>query len=112
MKKRVISGCVTVMRRCVWICSRKSGTTDPREPSTLPKRTAEQIVGDFPARCHISSSVSRFVAPITDEGLTALSLEIITTRPTPSASQSVSSSSTFALRSVSPSNRFPSAHGV
>ncbi len=39
MKNRSTSGCVTVTGppRAIWAV--KAGTTDPREPSTLPKRT-------------------------------------------------------------------------
>ena len=37
--KRVISGSVTVTGPPAAICSRKRGSTEPREPSTLPKRT-------------------------------------------------------------------------
>ena len=44
MKKRVISGCVTVTGPPAAICSRKRGITLPVEPSTLPKRTMTKRV--------------------------------------------------------------------
>ena len=40
MKKRVMSGSVTVTGPPAAIWRRKIGTTEPEEPSTLPKRTA------------------------------------------------------------------------
>ncbi len=40
MKKRVTSGWVTVTGPPSMICFWNSGTTEPLEPSTLPKRTA------------------------------------------------------------------------
>ena len=50
MKKRVISGCVTVTGppRSIW--RRKIGITEPDEPSTLPKRTATNRVVDVVAQ--------------------------------------------------------------
>ncbi len=44
MKKRVISGSVTVTGPPAAIWRRKIGTTEPEEPSTLPKRTAQKAV--------------------------------------------------------------------
>ena len=44
MKKRSISGCVTVTGPPSAICFLKMGMTDPFEPSTLPKRTAANTV--------------------------------------------------------------------
>ena len=44
MKKRVISGSVTVTGPPAAIWRRKIGTTEPEEPSTLPKRTAQNAV--------------------------------------------------------------------
>jgi hypothetical protein len=39
MKKRATSGSVTVSGPPAASCRANSGTTDPVEPSTLPKRT-------------------------------------------------------------------------
>ena len=44
MKKRVISGSVTVTGPPAAIWRRKIGTTEPEDPSTLPKRTAQKAV--------------------------------------------------------------------
>ena len=44
MKKRVMSGWVTVTGPPRSICDLKIGTTEPDEPRTLPKRTAEKRV--------------------------------------------------------------------
>ena len=44
MKNRVISGSVTVTGPPAAIWRRKIGTTEPEEPSTLPKRTAQNAV--------------------------------------------------------------------
>src|SRR5690554_7549103 len=70
-----------------WICSRKIGTTLPLEPSTLPKRTEQNLVcapsGDWRRASESTySSVIRLVAPITEVGLTALSVEISTNAET------------------------------
>ena len=74
-----MSGCVTVTGRWFAICSRKSGTTEPDEPSTLPKRTAQNEVGASSAfRARMARSAASFVRPITDTGFTALSVEIST----------------------------------
>ena len=45
MKKRVISGCVTVTGPPRAICLRKIGMTLPDEPRTFPKRTPQNLVG-------------------------------------------------------------------
>ena len=44
MKKRVMSGCVTVTGPPLAIWRRKIGITLPEEPSTLPNRTATKRV--------------------------------------------------------------------
>jgi hypothetical protein len=44
MKKRVISRSVTVTGPPLRIWRRKIGTTEPDEPSTFPKRTAQNAV--------------------------------------------------------------------
>ena len=84
MKNRVMSGCVTVTGPPRAICSLNFGITLPLEPSTLPKRTAENTVPDpCVARCDSTRSAARLLAPITFVGLTALSVLIITNRSTP-----------------------------
>jgi hypothetical protein len=65
------------------ICSLKMGMTLPAEPSTLPKRTATNGCGSLrESRSWMYSSATRLVAPITEVGFTALSVEIITKRST------------------------------
>ena len=87
-----MSGCVTVSGppRSNWRWN--SGTTEPVLPSTLPKRTVMQRMPRPVARAAMSSawqyiSASRFDAPITEVGFTALSVEIstIARAPTPRA---------------------------
>ena len=79
IKKRVMSGSVSVIGPPSSICFLNLGTTDPEDPSTLPKRTIEILVvfwsRDFACR---TSSAVRLVAPIALVGLTALSVEIST----------------------------------
>ena len=80
MKKRVISGWVTVTGppRSIW--RRKIGITLPEEPSTLPKRTAMKRVGmscRWPKAWTIHSQ-SAFDWPITVFGFTALSVDTST----------------------------------
>ena len=76
MKYRFISGCVIVTGPPRAICSRNSGITDSADPSTFPNRTATfRVANRCPSSC-TTSSATRFVAPITDEGRTALSVEI------------------------------------
>ena len=75
-----MSGWVIVTGPPCSICFLKSGTTDPEEPSTLPKRTIENTVR-VPLRSAAAwkiSSAARFEAPITLVGRTALSVEIRT----------------------------------
>ena len=75
-----MSGWVIVTGPPASICRRNSGTTDPDEPSTLPKRTIENIVR-APLRRAAAwkiSSAARLEAPITLVGRTALSVEIRT----------------------------------
>ena len=70
-------------RPALRICSRKRGTTLPLLPRTLPKRTIENEV-PLPTACAwTTSSASRFDAPITLVGFTALSVEIKMKRSTP-----------------------------
>ncbi len=79
------SGCVTVTGPPRAICSLKSGTTLPADPSTLPKRTAVTLVREERARSRTTSSATRFVAPMTELGFTALSVEMRTKRRAPQA---------------------------
>ncbi len=61
------------------ICSRNKGTTEPDEPSTLPKRTMVKRVAEFSsAKPCKTNSASRLLAPIVLVGRTALSVEINT----------------------------------
>ena len=77
MKKRVMSGCVTVTGPPRAICSRKRGITLPALPNTLPKRTMTNCV-TLPCRLWQTISAKRLDAPITDVGLTALSVDTST----------------------------------
>ena len=86
MKYRVQSRCVTVSGPPRAICSLKIGTTLPADPSTFPNRTAVTFVREVRARSRTTSSATRFVAPITEEGFTALSVEMRTKRFAPHAS--------------------------
>ena len=73
-----MSGWVIVTGPPGSICRLKSGTTEPDEPSTLPKRTIENTVR-APLRIAAAwkiSSAARFEAPITLVGRTALSVEM------------------------------------
>ena len=75
---------VTVSFPVVDSCLRKIGITLPTLPRTLPNRTATNTVGPCRmAMLWITSSASRFVAPITFVGRTALSVETRTNRSTP-----------------------------
>ena len=74
MKKRVMSGWVTVTGPPRAICSENRGITLPALPNTLPKRTRTNCV-PLPCRLWQTISASRFDAPITFVGLTALSVE-------------------------------------
>ena len=60
--------------------------TLPFEPSTLPKRTAENTVLDVRAYSCTTISPMRFVAPMTLVGFTALSVEMKMKRAAPNAS--------------------------
>ena len=84
IKKRVISGCVTVTGPPLAICSRNLGITLPLLPNTLPKRTITKCVADFapPSKLWQTISAKRLLAPITLVGFTALSVEISTNRST------------------------------
>ena len=93
MKKRVISGWVTVTGPPRAICLRKIGMTEPDEPSTLPKRTATKRVltsGLWPSVSMIHSQ-SAFDWPITVFGATALSVEISTNTSTPASAATCAS---------------------
>src|SRR5205085_7410336 len=87
MKYLTMSGCVTVTGPPASICALNFGTTEPFEASTLPKRTAIRRGGGADRRQTANSassawayiSASRLVAPSTDTGSIALSVEMITT---------------------------------
>ena len=99
MKKRVISGCVTVTGppRAIW--RRKIGITEPDEPSTLPKRTATNRVATSARWPHVSTihSQSAFDCPMTVCGFAALSVETSTNRFAPN---STATSATVRVPSV------------
>ena len=61
MKKRRMSGCVTVTGPPAAICFLKMGITLPFDPSTLPKRTATYLVRPF-WRARSRSSATRWPA--------------------------------------------------
>jgi hypothetical protein len=99
MKKRVISGWVTVTGppRSIW--RRKIGITLPDEPSTLPNRTATNRVA-MSLRAPYASTIHSqraFDCPITVFGLTALSVETSTKR---SARNSIATSAITRVASV------------
>ena len=82
MINRVMSGSVRVTGPPFRICSRKMGMTEPREPSTLPKRVeANSVLPD--RRLLLAAVMSRspisLEVPITLVGLTALSELVNTT---------------------------------
>ena len=87
MKKRVISGCVTVTGppRSIW--RRKIGITDPEDASTLPKRTATKRVSMSLRSANDSTIHSQraFDWPSRFCGFAALSVEISTKRSTPAS---------------------------
>ncbi len=59
-----------------WICFLKRGMTLPREPRTLPNRTAQKRVFDFLESVWTTISAALLVAPMMLTGFTALSVEI------------------------------------
>src|SRR5919199_5232169 len=70
---------VTVTGPPLAIWRAKIGTTEPDEPSTLPKRTAAYAVsGQRAPAASIAHSASAFDAPMTVAGTTALSVETST----------------------------------
>ena len=81
------------------ICFRKIGITLPDEPSTFPKRTAQNRVSASARWPHASTihSHSAFDCPITVFGFTALSVETRTNRLAPN---STATSATFRVTSV------------
>ena len=103
MKKRRISGCVTVTGPPAAIWLWKRGITLPLDPSTLPNRTAMNSVAVNPVLCRArsrklspaarhTSSATRLVAPMTFAGRTALS-ELTSTKS--SASPRAAASATL-----------------
>src|SRR5438046_1400448 len=79
-------GSVTVTGPPAAIWRRKIGTTDPDEPSTLPKRTVVNTVfGKRRCRPSTAHSAIAFDAPITVAGRTALSVDTSTKRLEPAS---------------------------
>ena len=78
MKNRVTSGWVTVTGDPLASCSRTTWSSEPRLPSTLPNRTEHMVVVGEPACAPTTISASRLVAPSTEVGLAALSVEMST----------------------------------
>ena len=89
MKKRVISGFVTVTGppRSIW--RRKIGITEPDEPSTFPNRTATNRVATSSRRAYDSTihSHTAFDWPSRFFGFAALSVEMKTNRSTPNSTE-------------------------
>ena len=87
-----MSGWVTVTGPPRAICALNTGTTEPTEPSTLPKRTAisrVRVAGRIAAcsasRAWATISAKRLVTPSCETGSIALSVEIITRARAPAA---------------------------
>ena len=81
-----------------------SGTTEPLEPSTLPKRTDTYCVpANSAATACTTCSARRLVAPITLVGFTALSVDTSTKRaaPTSPATRAACSVPSTLVRSAS-----------
>ncbi len=100
----MISGWVTVTGPPAAIWRWNSGTTEPLEPSTLPKRTMLKRVPAWAlATPWHTSSARRLLAPITLVGRTALSVDTNTKLSTPAstAAQAVSRVPITLLRSPS-----------
>ena len=75
---------VTGPPAAIW--RRKIGTTEPDEPSTLPKRTlAKRVSGYRESAASTAHSASAFEAPMTVAGATALSVETSTNVRTPAS---------------------------
>ena len=92
-----MSGCVTVTGPPRAICALNFGTTEPTDPSTLPKRTAiSRVEPPRPMNSASSAwqyiSAKRLVAPSIETGSMALSVEIITMAAAPA---STAASATF-----------------
>src|SRR3984893_8693988 len=91
MKYRTISGWVTVTGPPASIWALNFGTTEPLEARTLPKRTAIRRMGGLPPLVLMRTASSawqyisarRLVAPSTETGSIALSVEIITMASAP-----------------------------
>ena len=65
---------VTGPPAAIW--RRKIGTTEPEDPSTLPKRTlAKRVSGKRASAASTAHSASALEAPMTVAGSTALSVE-------------------------------------
>ncbi len=86
MTNRVIPGSVRVMGLPLRICSLKTDTTEPLEPSTLPNRVDEKMGPCCWRRLLLAAVISRspisLDVPMTLVGLTALSELVKIARPT------------------------------
>src|SRR5450756_2680626 len=102
-----MSRCVTVTGPPASICALNFGTTEPLDASTLPKRTEIMRVALVPWRPNSLSSASqyisasRLVAPSTETGSIALSVEIMTMAAAPAAAAMVMISTDKAIEPVS-----------
>lgn len=82
-----MSGCVTVTGPPAAICALKIGITLPLDPRTLPKRTVTNCVSERSLNSCTYISATRLVQPMMLDGLTALSVEIMTIFSTPCRAQ-------------------------
>ena len=111
-----MSGCVTVTGPPASICALNFGTTEPLEASTLPNRTAISRIGRAarlrPRREKSASSAwqyisaKRLVAPSTDTGSIALSVEIITIAAAPAAAAASATLTEPKTLVLTPSSQF------
>src|SRR5215470_1559410 len=110
-----MSGCVTVTGPPISIWDLNLGTTEPLEARTLPNRTEmNRVLACAPVEYRANSasrawqyiSANRLVAPSTDTGSIALSVEIITIADAPAstaASATLTEPNTLVL---TPSSQF------
>ena len=116
-----MSGCVTVTGPPASICALNFGTTEPLDASTLPKRTAISRIGVVPAGARRVRSASsawqyisakRLVAPSTETGSIALSVEIITIADAPAAAAASATLTEPNTLVLTPSSQFCSRIGT
>src|ERR1700757_195533 len=113
-------GSVTVTGPPASICALNFGTTEPFDASTLPNRTAIMRIGGVPPlalRVAAASgpwhyfSASRLVAPSTDPGSIALSVEIITMASAPAAAAASATLTEPNTLVLTPSSQWRSGFG-